>query len=126
MQRAGRGPPAFTRPAAPSGGSGLLRGGGPDYPQEIALGVEERVQADRHAPLHYITAPYEAGPIGLAGSHQPWNAALAVGALALALRPDAERMTPELAHTVTLRAEQQRPSPGQGERRLVGRVAPHR
>ncbi len=34
--------------------------------------------------LHYVTAPLADFEVGLAGSHQPWNAALAIRALSLA------------------------------------------
>jgi dihydrofolate synthase/folylpolyglutamate synthase len=62
----------------------------PDVPAVSAPQVEEvrdvfeRVAAERGAPLHYVTAPLENHPINLTGSHQPWNAALAVQALSLA------------------------------------------
>jgi len=46
--------------------------------------VFETTAAERGAPLDYVTAPLDGCEIGLAGSHQPWNAALAVQALALA------------------------------------------
>ena len=37
--------------------------------------------------IHYVTAPLEGWTVSLAGSHQPWNAALAVEALVLAGLP---------------------------------------
>jgi dihydrofolate synthase/folylpolyglutamate synthase len=33
------------------------------------------------APLAFVDSPWESGPVGLAGSHQKWNAALALAAL---------------------------------------------
>lgn len=37
--------------------------------------------AEVAAPLTFIEAPWDSGPVGLAGAHQKWNAALAVAAL---------------------------------------------
>lgn len=47
-------------------------------------GVLRQFAGERHAPLHFVAGPLEALPIGLAGSHQRWNAALAVRTLELA------------------------------------------
>ena len=45
-----------------------------------ALEVIQRTAAERGAPLTIVTASWE-GEIGLAGTHQRWNAAMAVAAL---------------------------------------------
>ncbi len=47
----------------------------------------DRVAGERGSSLHYIEAPLATSPVALAGSHQPWNAALAVRALSLAGLP---------------------------------------
>jgi dihydrofolate synthase/folylpolyglutamate synthase len=67
--------------------AGILKPGVPaiSAPQtEEVRDIFERVAAERGAPLRYIAAPLTDHEIGLAGSHQPWNAALAVQALTLA------------------------------------------
>lgn len=67
--------------------AGILKPGAPavSAPQaDEVRDVFERIAAERGAPLHYIETPLTGYEIGLAGSHQPWNAALAVQALALA------------------------------------------
>ncbi|MGI8603548.1 MAG: bifunctional folylpolyglutamate synthase/dihydrofolate synthase [Verrucomicrobiales bacterium] len=51
-------------------------------PQEAdAMAVIRRVAGERGAPMTVIEAPWPRGPLGLAGTHQRWNAALAVRAL---------------------------------------------
>ncbi len=67
--------------------AGILKTGIPavSAPQlDDVRSVLNAIAAERGAPLKYITAPLTNHPIGLAGSHQPWNAALAVRALSLA------------------------------------------
>ncbi len=67
--------------------AGIFKPGVPaiSVPQaEEVRDIFERIAAERGAPLTYIEAPLTAHEIGLAGSHQPWNAALAVQALTLA------------------------------------------
>ena len=51
---------------------------GPQAPE--AMAVLRRVAAERGAPWIEVTAPWTASPLGLAGEHQRWNAALAVAA----------------------------------------------
>lgn len=66
--------------------AGILKPGVPaiSAPQpDEARAVFDRTAAERGAPLEYIAAPLAGYELGLAGSHQPWNAALAVRALAL-------------------------------------------
>jgi len=67
--------------------AGIIKPGVPvvSAPQadEVRAVIAE-VAAQNGAELHYITEPLEGHEIGLAGSHQPWNAALAVKALGLA------------------------------------------
>jgi dihydrofolate synthase/folylpolyglutamate synthase len=50
----------------------------PQHPE--ALEVITRTAAERGAPLTIVTVPWE-GETGLAGTHQRWNAAMAVAAL---------------------------------------------
>jgi len=67
--------------------AGIFKPGVPavSVPQaEEVRAVLDRVAAERGTPLDYIDAPIAGQPVGLAGSHQLWNAALAVRALALA------------------------------------------
>jgi dihydrofolate synthase/folylpolyglutamate synthase len=67
--------------------AGILKPGVPavSAPQaEEVRDIFERVAAERGAPLTYITAPLTGYAIALTGTHQPWNAALAVQALTLA------------------------------------------
>ncbi|MDQ3623293.1 MAG: Mur ligase family protein, partial [Verrucomicrobiota bacterium] len=52
-------------------------------PEEVDR-VLRQIAAERQAPLHFVTGPLEDLPIGLAGRHQRWNAALAVRALEMA------------------------------------------
>jgi len=67
--------------------AGILKPGVPavSAPQadEVRV-VFNRIAAERGTSLKYITAPLAGSEIALAGSHQPWNAALALEALALA------------------------------------------
>ena len=51
---------------------------------EEVQAVFAQIATERGASLKYVTQPLESLEIGLAGSHQRWNAALAVEALALA------------------------------------------
>lgn len=51
---------------------------GPQAPE--AMAVLRQVAAERGAPLLAVTEPWTSTPIGLAGEHQRWNAALAVAA----------------------------------------------
>jgi dihydrofolate synthase/folylpolyglutamate synthase len=64
--------------------AGILKPGVPaiSAPQrpEVRSVIEARA-AEVGAPLEFITAPWEAGPVGLAGVHQKWNAALAASAV---------------------------------------------
>jgi dihydrofolate synthase/folylpolyglutamate synthase len=64
--------------------AGILKPGVPavSAPQrpEVRSVIEARA-AGVGAPLEFITAPWEAGPVGLAGVHQKWNAALAWSAV---------------------------------------------
>ncbi len=46
-----------------------------------AMDVLRQVAAERRAPLIEVSEPWTASPIGLAGEHQRWNAALAVAAV---------------------------------------------
>ncbi len=67
--------------------AGIIKPGVPvvSAPQaDEVRAVFAEVAAERDAPLEYITAPLEGCELTLAGSHQPWNAALAVKALSLA------------------------------------------
>lgn len=63
--------------------AGIIKPGVPvitmPQPQE-ALEVIQRTAAERGAPLTIVTVPWE-GETGLAGTHQRWNAAMAVAAL---------------------------------------------
>jgi dihydrofolate synthase/folylpolyglutamate synthase len=52
---------------------------GPQYPEVRA--VVDAVATERSSPLEYVTLPIERQPIGLAGSHQRINAAIALAAL---------------------------------------------
>jgi dihydrofolate synthase/folylpolyglutamate synthase len=73
--------------------AGVLKPGVPavSAPQaDEVRAVFDRVAAERGVPLHYIAAPLEGYDIALAGSHQPWNAALALQALTLAGLPLSE------------------------------------
>jgi dihydrofolate synthase/folylpolyglutamate synthase len=67
--------------------AGIMKAGVPvvSAPQcdEVRTVLEE-VASEREAPLRFVTAPLEGCEIGLVGSHQPWNAALASQALSLA------------------------------------------
>jgi dihydrofolate synthase/folylpolyglutamate synthase len=48
--------------------------------EEVAA-VFNHMAYERQAPLHWVTAPLAEPPVALAGSHQRWNAALAIAAL---------------------------------------------
>ena len=77
--------PAIAREKA-----GIIKPGVPaiSAPQaDEVRAVFAEVAGERGASLEYITAPLEGCELALAGSHQPWNAALAVKALALAGLP---------------------------------------
>jgi dihydrofolate synthase/folylpolyglutamate synthase len=67
--------------------AGIMKPGVPavSSPQsEEVRAVFDQVANERGVNLHHIAAPLAGHEIALAGSHQPWNAALAVKALALA------------------------------------------
>ncbi|MBP7950248.1 MAG: bifunctional folylpolyglutamate synthase/dihydrofolate synthase [Verrucomicrobiales bacterium] len=51
----------------------------PQHPD--AAGVLLRTAEERGSPLQFVTAPWTQSPVALAGSHQQWNASLAVAAL---------------------------------------------
>ncbi|MFV0337818.1 MAG: bifunctional folylpolyglutamate synthase/dihydrofolate synthase [Chthoniobacterales bacterium] len=61
----------------------------------VALDVIKKQAVRMQAPFQKISAPYEDGPIGLAGEHQAWNAALAV-ALCRNIEPSFQQL-PESA-----------------------------
>lgn len=64
--------------------AGIIKAGVPvvsaPQPGEAAA-VFREVAAAQSAPLRWVDAPLEGVPVGLAGRHQRWNAALAVAAL---------------------------------------------
>jgi len=67
--------------------AGIFKPGVPavSVPQtEEVRAVLDRVAAERGTSLEFIDAPIAGQPVGLAGSHQLWNAAVAVRTLALA------------------------------------------
>ena len=67
--------------------AGILKTGVPAVvaPQDDTVrSVLEHIAADRGVPLYFVTKPLTSHPVGLVGSHQYWNAALAVRTLALA------------------------------------------
>ncbi len=67
--------------------AGIIKPGIPavSLPQpEEALAVLREVALERNAPFTVVHAPMERFPLSLAGSHQRWNAALALDALAAA------------------------------------------
>ena len=70
--------------------AGILKTGVPaisaPQPDEVRA-VFDGIAAERGVKLEYITAPLADAEIGIAGSHQHWNAALAVRAMALAGLP---------------------------------------
>lgn len=73
--------------------AGILKRGVPvvSAPQaDEVRAVFGEVAAAQEAPLEYITAPLTGYELALAGSHQAWNAALAVKALSLAGLPVSE------------------------------------
>ena len=54
-------------------------------PQPLeARAVLETTARERGIPIYFVTEPWTDGPVGLAGSHQRWNAALALAALSAA------------------------------------------
>jgi dihydrofolate synthase/folylpolyglutamate synthase len=64
--------------------AGILKTGVPAVcaPQAEEARAVFAAQAQRvGAPLTVVAAPWESGPVGLAGAHQKWNAAVAVAAL---------------------------------------------
>ena len=66
--------------------AGIIKPGVPvvSGPQpEEALCFLMHIAAERSAPFHLVREPYLRGPVGLCGSHQRWNAALAERALKL-------------------------------------------
>jgi dihydrofolate synthase/folylpolyglutamate synthase len=69
--------------------AGILKPGVPlvmaPQPEEAGA-VIERAAARVGAPLHRVEQPWTGGPLGLAGPHQSWNAAVARAALAAAPR----------------------------------------
>jgi len=77
----------------------------PGIPAISAPQPEEAAQAlrlaalQRGTPIEFITHPYS-GPVGLQGSHQPWNAALAARALALSQLPTSPSAIAEGFRTV--------------------------
>lgn len=72
--------------------AGIIKPGVPvvSAPQpEAVRAVLENVAAANDAPLSFVRAPWNGGPLGLAGAHQRWNAAVALAALdAAGLAPD--------------------------------------
>lgn len=67
--------------------AGIIKSGVPavSAPQSDEVrAVFDQTAAQRGAKLQYISTPLTGPEIGLVGSHQPWNAALAVKALSLA------------------------------------------
>jgi dihydrofolate synthase/folylpolyglutamate synthase len=78
-------------------------------PQQPEAEAVIRVRAvECGAPLKLVTSPYEEAPISLAGSHQKWNAALAIAALRAAkIRIDRKSISRGLA-TVDFPARFQR------------------
>lgn len=70
--------------------AGILKPGVPavSAPQaDEVRAVFDAVAGKQKAELHYISAPLEGYAVALAGSHQAWNAALAVKTLSLAGLP---------------------------------------
>lgn len=64
--------------------AGIIKPGVPaiTVPQaEEVQSVLTQIAAEREAPLHIVVSPLRHVPIALCGSHQQWNAALAVHAL---------------------------------------------
>jgi dihydrofolate synthase/folylpolyglutamate synthase len=57
---------------------------------EVVRAVFDATARERETQVHYIDTPLAGLELALAGSHQPWNAALAVKALALAGLPVSE------------------------------------
>lgn len=67
--------------------AGIIKPGVPvvSAPQvEEVRAVFDAIAKERGTQVHYIDTPLEGLELALSGSHQPWNAALAVKALALA------------------------------------------
>jgi len=76
--------------------AGIMKSGVPavSAPQaDEVRAVFDEVAAKAGAKLQYVAAPLTTHEIALAGSHQPWNAALAVQALSLAGLPVGEDAT---------------------------------
>lgn len=70
--------------------AGIIKRGAPvvSAPQaDEVRAVFDELATQQGTEIHYIKAPLTGREIALAGSHQPWNAALAVEALALAKLP---------------------------------------
>ena len=84
--------------------AGILKPGVPvvTSPQEPeALAVLQAVAQERQSPLTVVEQPLHALPLGLAGTHQRWNAALALATLTAAgLRPSPEAITSGLRDAV--------------------------
>jgi dihydrofolate synthase/folylpolyglutamate synthase len=81
--------------------AGILKAGVPalsaPQPPEV-LEVLERVALEKGTSLRVVSSPWGGGPVGLAGTVQRWNAALAVAALSAAgLEPGAEALRLGLA-----------------------------
>jgi dihydrofolate synthase/folylpolyglutamate synthase len=76
--------------------AGILKAGVPavSAPQSPeVLEVFERVAREKGASLRVVGEPWGGGPVGLAGTVQRWNAALAVAALeAVGLKPGVEAL----------------------------------
>jgi dihydrofolate synthase / folylpolyglutamate synthase len=74
--------------------AGIIKPGVPavSAPQaREVLDVFERVAQEKRVSLRMVSEPWQDGPVGLAGSVQRWNAALAVAAIeAAGLHPGAE------------------------------------
>ncbi len=69
---------------------------GPQQPEVMT--VLRRVARERAAPLVEVTEPWTQSPLGLAGAHQCWNAALAVAAArAAGVLPGEARLAEALA-----------------------------
>ena len=83
--------------------AGIIKPGVPliTGPQEpAARAVLEQVAAEKNAPFHLIDQPWTASPLGLAGSHQALNAALAIAAVRAAGVPLSDgQITTALAAT---------------------------
>lgn len=72
--------------------AGIIKPGVPvvsaPQPEPVRAVLESRAAANG-APLEFVREPWNGGPLGLAGAHQRWNAAVALAALdAAGLAPD--------------------------------------